>query len=266
MTTSIVEALKKLNEQDIVATETDQEESSNEPSLANPAVGNPISHGQIIDTWKNVKARGHWEYTLEGLLRGAKIYIPPPPPKPEPTDEYKALMARLRREEEERSYERMLKGAPGRETFAQRFPNAPMAQSFAAVNKPNRESDLGDEEISQAEIQKQITLIINFLISIAGCAAAIWIVAKWWSTPARLFLTLGGSIVVGIAEVAVYSAYSWRMAQGDKKQKAMKEVKEIVKTWVVGEEDGKEGYVPVLIPPKDNESMATLRKRVGVLS
>jgi hypothetical protein len=174
-------------------------------------------------------------------------------------------MARLRRDEEERSYERMLKAPPNRETFAQRFPTSPMslADSFAEANKPVRQSDMGDDGIAQAEVQQQVTLIFNFLISIIGCAAAIWIAAQWWSTTARLFLTLGGSIIVAVAEVAVYSAYSWRMAEGDRKQRGTKEVKEIMKTWVIGEDNStKEGYEPVLIQAKDPDTDTNLRKRV----
>ncbi|ORY68273.1 endoplasmic reticulum-based factor for assembly of V-ATPase-domain-containing protein [Pseudomassariella vexata] len=268
MTVSIVEALLKLDETSPPGTKEEARDAdvANELSLSEPAVGNPIGHGQIMDIWKEMKAKGHTEYTLEGLLRGATVYIPPPPPKTEPTEEYKTLMARLRRDEEERSYERMLRAGPDRETFVQRFPTAPMAHSFAEVNKPSRPSDLGEDSIDQGDIQQQVTLIINFLVSIFGCAAAIWILARWWSTPARLFLTLGGSLVVAIAEVTVYSAYSWRMEQGDKKEQGRKEVREITKTWVVGEDQGKdvkEGYELVLIKPKDSEADMTLRKRVA---
>jgi TMEM199 family protein len=176
-------------------------------------------------------------------------------------------MARLRREEEERSYERMLKAPPVRETFAQRFPTAPVARmtladSFAEANKPNRKSDLGEDDISHGEIQKQVTLVVNFLVSIAGCAAAFWICAQWWSTTARLFLTLFGTIVVAVCEVAVYSAYSWRMEEGDKKQRNMKEVKEVVQTWVIGEDEkSKEGYEPLLIQPEEPDAVQGMRKR-----
>lgn len=276
MTASVVEALRVLHDptDDAAAAgnqspQGDQEAPSTDvadedPSLADPTPGKPISHGQFIATWRQLRAQGHERYTLEGLLRGATVYVPPPPPKPEPTDEYKALMARLRREEEERSYERMLNAAPTRESFAQRFPNAPpmgLADSFAEANKPYRQSDMGDDEISHAEIQKQVTLIVNFLVSIAGCAAAIWIAAQWWPTPARLFLTLGGCLVVAVAEVAVYYAYNWRMAEGDRKQEMKQEVRQIVKTWVVGDEP-KEGYEPTLIEPKEDDATETqLRKR-----
>ena len=61
-----------------------QGSKSTEPSLSNPKVGNPISHGQVIDLSKELKSRGISPRTLELLLRGARVYIPPPKPKPEP--------------------------------------------------------------------------------------------------------------------------------------------------------------------------------------
>ncbi|KAI1459660.1 endoplasmic reticulum-based factor for assembly of V-ATPase-domain-containing protein [Annulohypoxylon moriforme] len=266
MTPSIVEALNRLDGANLDALPQDRENNSaskpsSEPSLKDPEPGKPISHGQIIDIWKCLKGEQGNATRLEELLRGATVYIPPPPPKPEPTEEYKALMARLRHEEEERSYERMLKKAPPRESFARRFPDAPMAHSFAEVNRPTKASDIGDD-IENGDIQKQITLVINFLLSIFGAGAALWIAARWWSVPARLFLSLGGSIVVAIAEVAVYSAYTWRMAEGEKIQNRKREVKEIVQTWVIGEdENNKKGYdEPLTLDEKDPAT--NLRKRI----
>ena len=57
---------------------------STEPSLENPKVGNPISHGQVIDLSKELKALGMQPCNLDILLRGSWIYMPPPPPKLEP--------------------------------------------------------------------------------------------------------------------------------------------------------------------------------------
>ncbi|KAI0096868.1 endoplasmic reticulum-based factor for assembly of V-ATPase-domain-containing protein [Nemania sp. FL0031] len=207
-----------------------------EPCMKDPAVGNPISHGQLLNTLKALKAKGYVGFRLEAMLRGSALYVPPPPPKPEPTAEYKALMARLRLEEEERSYERMIRKAPPRETFAERFPLAPMAHSFAEVNKPSKQSDLDVNDIEFGDVQKQMTLIINFLVSVFGCGAALWKAAQWWPVSTRLFLSLGGALLVAITEVAVYSAYTWRMSEGERKQTKMKESREVVKTWVVGEE------------------------------
>lgn len=81
MTPSIVEAVQKLEGGD---SSRSQDETATEPTLTDPAVGKPISHGQIIDLWKRLRANGHSGQSLEGLLRGAAIYSPPPPPKPEP--------------------------------------------------------------------------------------------------------------------------------------------------------------------------------------
>ncbi len=181
------------------------------------------------------------------------------------TDEYKALMARLRREEEERSYERMVQKAPPRGSFAQGFPSASMAQSFAAVNRPSKASDMGDDfAVEYGDVKKQITLLLNFLVSIIGCGAALWLAARWWSTPARLFLSLGGSIVVAIAEVAVYSAFNWRMAEGEKKENKKKEIKEVVKTWVVDAGGEKEEGPAALPPPPiepEQDPNGNLRRR-----
>ena len=58
--------------------------TSNEPSLRNPKVGNPISHGQAIDLSKQLKVQDITPNSLDTLLRGARVYIAPPPPKPEP--------------------------------------------------------------------------------------------------------------------------------------------------------------------------------------
>lgn len=48
------------------------------------AMGKPIHHGQVVELWKGLKAKCETKYTLEDLLRGSKVYVPPPAPKPEP--------------------------------------------------------------------------------------------------------------------------------------------------------------------------------------
>ncbi|KAK3305855.1 endoplasmic reticulum-based factor for assembly of V-ATPase-domain-containing protein [Chaetomium strumarium] len=211
-----------------------------EPLLDGVTVGSPVSHSQVVDLWRALQDASHGEYTLEKLLKGSKTYVPPPTPKREPSAEYKALMARLRRDQEQLEYERMANPLPPMETFSQRFPNsASMAQAFAAVNRPTREEDIGDDDITFTDVHRQLMLILNFLASILGVAATLWILARWWSTPARLFLTMGGSILVGIAEVAVYSGYVWHLGQAKKQDKTLREVKEIMQTWTVGALDSK---------------------------
>lgn len=89
MTSSIVEAIKVLEEGAVDDIPQDDKHNSNlkgdgEPPLKDPEVGKPISHGQIIDIWRSLKDKQDPVPILEDLLRGATVYVPPPPPKPEP--------------------------------------------------------------------------------------------------------------------------------------------------------------------------------------
>jgi hypothetical protein len=93
MTDLVVRAINEARE--VAADELTNLCLPGEPSLAEPAVGNPISHGQLIGLAKLLRkyadlvpAKGEngeaVTYTLDSLLRGSNIYIPPPPPKKEP--------------------------------------------------------------------------------------------------------------------------------------------------------------------------------------
>ena len=98
MTSSIVEGLQNLTraadpENDRNRAQGDRLEQPGterglehrpEPSLKLPAIGNPVSHAQIVDLWKGLKDVGHREYTLEMLLKGSAVHVPPPVPKPQP--------------------------------------------------------------------------------------------------------------------------------------------------------------------------------------
>ena len=164
-------------------------------------------------------------------------------------------MARLRHEEEARSYDRML-NPPRYETFRDRFPNS--TASFASVNAPTSKADMGDDQVTLDEVHRQVTLIINFLVSIAGVAGTLWVTARWWPLPARLFLTLGGSIIVAIAEVAVYSGYVWRMEEGKRKNLQKEEVREVMKTWVLGDQIEDQ----TVLLQEDSKEEQGVRKRV----
>ena len=166
-------------------------------------------------------------------------------------------MARLCREEEDRAYERMINPAPPAETFARRFPNATQASLFAT-----QPADTGDEDpITYEDINRQMALIINILISIIACSVAIWLAARHWSTPSRLALSLGGSAAVAIAEAVVYAGYLRRLKEAREKGKKEVEVKEIIKSWVISKE-GKEGSPENMIPIKSkNCNTGNLRMR-----
>ncbi|KAG6012813.1 hypothetical protein E4U43_007632 [Claviceps pusilla] len=266
MTPAIVDGLQTVDVSTGAAALAEETSQTSEPPLRDPAVGNPISHGQILDLWKTLNTDHDHQASpsLELLLRGSRVYSPPPPPKPEPSEEYKALMARLRHEEAQRAYDRMVNPPSKVESFHDRFPTT--AQAYSQVNRPVHAADLGDDDVTLQDVHRQVMLIINFMVSTLGVAGTLWVTSKWWSVPARIFLTMGGSIVVAIAEVAVYSGYMWRMEQGKQKQRATKEVKEVVNTWVVGldEKDEKEDARTIVVPRKEDDlSDATVRRRVN---
>jgi hypothetical protein len=179
------------------------------------------------------------------------------------TLEYKALMARLRREEEARSYERMTNPPPPMETFAQRFPMASAAHAFPSSYQSIGTSDPDDDGTTYADVDRQVTLIFNVLISIIACAAGIWITARWWSTPMRLALSMSGSLLVGVAEVVVYAGYIRRVGEAKTQEKKVKEVKEIVNTWVVGADEKEEDSI-TLKPKEESEDIKARRRKKDV--
>ena len=139
-------------------------------------------------------------------------------------------MARLRREEEFRTYDRMINPPLPLETFAQRRPDAPQNPFGGDQVTKAEEAD----EITYADINRQVALIFNILISIVACSAAIWMAAYQWSVPSRLGLSMGGGGTVGIAEVVVYAGYLRRIKEAKTKEGKRVEVKEIVDTWIIG--------------------------------
>lgn len=162
------------------------------------------------------------------------------------------------------------------DAFAQQFPNAAMsglttAQAYAEVNRPTRKADEGDDDdVTYAEVHRQLMLLFNFLVSIAGVAATIWVAARWWGTTSRLLITLAGAILVAVAEVVVYSGYVRKMEKGKEVQAKVDEKRKVVQTWVVGPEgdkegtntDGEEAARTVLLETKVVEREEGFRRRV----
>ena len=98
ITSTILQALEELQHRGHVP------EAQGEPSLKQPAIGNPITHGQIINlskTLKEIKKNTNGDneedkvpYHLDDLLRGSKVYVEPPKPKAEPVDFTYVLLPR----------------------------------------------------------------------------------------------------------------------------------------------------------------------------
>jgi len=148
------------------------------------------------------------QYRLSTLLQGCNLYYPPPPSKPEP--EYKDLMARLRRQEEEQVYN-------------------------ALINKSHDIYE-GEDEYTFQDLKSQLSIIANVLLSTIATSVAVWMVASGWDVPQRFALAFASSIVVCIAEVVVFNGYLRKVDESRKleKVKAKNEVKEVVNVWEIG--------------------------------
>lgn len=94
ITPAVQDGLKVLRHCDSLAIELSNFDS--DPSLHDPAVGDPISHGQVLTLWRFLQDRrknpeeddltkdNPFSYHLDDLLRGSKVYHEPLKPKPEP--------------------------------------------------------------------------------------------------------------------------------------------------------------------------------------
>lgn len=142
------------------------------------------------------------------------------------TSEYKALMQRLREQEEQRQYERMI-NPPAPETFGERFPNATTSLGHTASSADEV------DEVTFADVNRQMVLIINVLVSIICTSVAVWMAARRWSVPQRLALAFSSSTLVAVAEVAIYMGYIRRIQESKTKERKSVEKKEIVDTWVI---------------------------------
>lgn len=94
MTAAMVSALEAINRLEL---KPKNDVIDSDYSLANPAIGNPIGHSQIIAISKLLEDHQSTlsvvsnKYHLDHLLRGSKLYSSPPKPKIEPVSDYLVL-------------------------------------------------------------------------------------------------------------------------------------------------------------------------------
>jgi TMEM199 family protein len=142
------------------------------------------------------------------------------------TSEFRDLMARLRRDEETRAYQRMA----GLKVKSQPLD---FYRSLTRDPHPSRTTpQTDDDEITYADADRQVALIFNVLVSIVACGVAIWVAARHWNTPQRIAFSMAGSLVVAVAEVGLYMLYLRRLQEAKRKERAKKESKTVLSTWV----------------------------------
>lgn len=126
------------------------------------------------------------------------MYVPPPPPKQPPSPEYVALMERLRKEQEQREY-------------------------AALLSKPGAE---GGGEAFDDKDDITPSLVLNILLSIVMCGAAVFYMTRYWPNDGlRVLVSFLVAIVVGVAEVTVFAAYLRKVKMSKEKEKAKREKK-----------------------------------------
>jgi len=158
------------------------------------AAGAPVEHSVLIALSKLAPG-----FTINSLLRGAHVYVAPPPPKAQPSPEYVALMARLRREQEQREY-------------------AKLVSKRGLDNSVEEEKD----DISPS-------LVLNILLSVVMCAVAMFYLTRWWPNDGlRVLVSLSAGIVVGVAEVTVYAGYLRKVKESREKERAKREKKQFI--------------------------------------
>ncbi|KAH8692989.1 endoplasmic reticulum-based factor for assembly of V-ATPase-domain-containing protein, partial [Talaromyces proteolyticus] len=222
-----------------------------------PEIGSPISHENVLALARALSS--HTEpttspsYTLNTLLRGTEVYIPPAPAKPEPTPEYLALKARLQTLADEQAYNRLL--------------SPPRANTYAPspVFAPSTEELLHQAEEAADNDPLSPSLVLNIFMSVLLCGFATFWALKNFQTPSFfrfghnnkpvagtttqvgpnskepvfVLISLFVGLVVGVAEVAVYAAYWRKVREAKAKEKGIKERKEIIQPT----EDSQDGPV-----------------------
>lgn len=142
-------------------------------------------------------------------------------------------MARLRKEEESKSYERMLQSS---QTHISATPAAAAGYLYPP-SKPDFDDQMTDE-MTYADINRQMALIANVLISILACSIGVWKVAWHWDVPARLALSMTSSFIVAAAEVAIYFGYIGRLEEAKQLEKKNVEKRIVGESWII---EGKKG-------------------------
>lgn len=178
-----------------------------------------ISHQCLIRVSKCLaqSQTGSWssKYALPMLVQGSGISFPPKPQQPAKTANYVQLMNKLRAQQQELEYQRLIH---------------PERSDISSVD------DLQDALTPAQEtkvLKEQLSTIVNIIISVVSVAYATW----YWAgssaglpVASKLLLSLSTSIVILIAEVVIYLGYLNRVSQARTMERAKREKTEVIKS------------------------------------
>ncbi|OJJ78633.1 TMEM199/VMA12 family protein [Aspergillus glaucus CBS 516.65] len=217
-------------------------------------LNSPISHEQLIGLSRYLKSNpdGHdgdsnTPTSLNSLLHGTKVYVPPPPNKPEPTPEYIAQKARLLAAVEADAYNRMTSSTSTTKGPSPIFTST--TPIVSAIHDPNTSDTSGKDPLTPS-------LVLNIFLSVLLTGfSTYWALSKFstpdiltstvasaWrgrdvrgaSEPVRVLLSLFVALLVGLAEVIIYAIYLGKAEDARVKEKRMRERREVVGSERVG--------------------------------
>ncbi|KAK0556557.1 hypothetical protein OC844_005824 [Tilletia horrida] len=161
--------------------------------------------------------------SLYALTRGAQLYFPPKP-RFERSPELEKSLAAIRLAHEQAEYERMTSILNPSQRKRSLFSLAEPPRSHASDSLHPSAPVLTVQKLTPeqeaeewAEANKQISAVINIVISMAAVATAAWWAAGsanvlWVELQAsKTLVCMALAIIVGVAETVMYARY-WRVA------------------------------------------------------
>lgn len=157
-----------------------------------------VPHDMLVRVAQWARTHDRPDLCLDVLLRGARVYTPPPPKYERPRELDESLEA-IRLEQERRTYDSMVYHAAHADKGATR-----------------------EERLAWRETRLHISAIFNVLLSMAAIAAAVWWGAGSASPLWKVSVALTLSILIGTAEVVLYTKYG-RTVKHSRKQRIMRQ-------------------------------------------
>ncbi|KAL4775704.1 endoplasmic reticulum-based factor for assembly of V-ATPase-domain-containing protein [Aspergillus nidulans var. acristatus] len=250
-------------------------EDLNLPAPESLALGKPISHDQIIrisryfkETRSSYNPDGDGgtsvDRSLDALLRGTKLYIPPPPPKPEPARlpslayfMQQIQWTRLLAAAEADAYTRMLSPPTALNTDPLfDTTNSRLAALHDAHKDPSAENPTYRDPLTPSLVLNIFlsVIITGFsvywaLTSFATPEILVSRISSTWSPgqgsgglgasePVRVLLSLFAALGVGVAEVLIYAIYLGKIEVAREKEGRRKEKKVVIGSEEVGGRGG----------------------------
>lgn len=191
-------------------------------------------------------------FTLNELLRGTKVYIPPPPKKPEPSPEYLAQKARLLAALQTDEYNRLI--SPGRNPAI--GPSPIFSSSTPTASALHGSAYAGADTLNGLDSEDPLTpsLVLNIFLSVLITGFSVYWALTFFPTPdflstflssapasepMRVLLSLFAALGIGVAEVFIYAFYLKKVSRARIRERRIKEKKELV--GVVREESDTDG-------------------------